>query len=37
MTLLKTDKCIEFTDNMVKLTDYGRLTSIYNYEVLFTE
>ncbi|KPU43871.1 manganese transport system membrane protein MntB [Oxobacter pfennigii] len=37
MALLKKEECIEFTDNMVKLTDYGRLTSIHNYEALFSK
>jgi manganese/zinc/iron transport system permease protein len=37
MALLKKDECIEFTDNMVKLTDYGRLTSINNYETIFSK
>lgn len=35
MTLLEKENCIEFSGGMVKLTDYGRLTSIRNYESLF--
>jgi manganese/zinc/iron transport system permease protein len=36
VTLLKKENCIELTDGVVKLTDYGRLTSVRNYETLFS-
>lgn len=35
MELLKKEECIEFFDNIVKLTDKGRLSSVRNYEELF--
>lgn len=37
MTLLKRDNCVEFADGIVKLTEHGRLTSIRNYEELFSQ
>lgn len=36
LSLLKNEDCIELSNNIIKLTDLGRQTSIRNYEGLFT-
>lgn len=36
LTLLKNENCIEFSNNIIKLTDLGRQTSVRNYEALFS-